>query len=164
MVRRNFQTVLKVLAEADADFILVGGLAAVIHGAPVSTFDVDIVHSRSPENILRLVPALMSLNAIFKIQPERNLKPTERHLSGPRRLNLVCQYGPVDLLGTIGKDLSYEELLPHMTWMNAGEGIQIRVLSLEKLIEIKEELRGEKDLAVLPILRQTLKESRQRGS
>ena len=39
------------LIEADIKFILVGGLAAVIQGAPVTTMDVDIVHSQSPENI-----------------------------------------------------------------------------------------------------------------
>jgi hypothetical protein len=38
------------LLEPGVDFILVGGLAAVIQGAPVTTMDVDIVHSQSPEN------------------------------------------------------------------------------------------------------------------
>ena len=38
------------LLEAGVDFILVGGLAAVIQGAPVTTMDVDIVHSQSSKN------------------------------------------------------------------------------------------------------------------
>ena len=28
------------------DFIVVGGVGAVLHGAPVATFDLDLVHSR----------------------------------------------------------------------------------------------------------------------
>ena len=46
--------ILEGLATADVKFILVGGLAAVIQGAPVTTLDVDIVHERSAENIARL--------------------------------------------------------------------------------------------------------------
>jgi len=42
------------LREAGVDFLVLGGLAAVLNGAPVSTFDLDIVHSREPANIARL--------------------------------------------------------------------------------------------------------------
>jgi hypothetical protein len=42
--------------------------------------------------------------------------------------------------------------------LDIGEGIRIRVLDLETLIAMKEELGGEKDVAVLPILRRTLSE------
>jgi hypothetical protein len=44
--------------------------------------------------------------------------------------------------------------------MDVGEGILVRVLDLETLIAIKEELGGEKDRAVLPVLRRTLEEKR----
>jgi hypothetical protein len=44
--------------------------------------------------------------------------------------------------------------------MDIGEGIHVRVLDLETLIAIKEELAGEKDRAMLPILRRTLEERR----
>jgi predicted nucleotidyltransferase len=66
----------------------------------------------------------------------------------------------LDFLGTIGEDLTYEDLLPDSEEMDLGEGLRIRVLKLEKLIEIKAELHGEKDRAVLPILRRTLEEKR----
>ncbi|MEZ4603080.1 MAG: hypothetical protein R2861_06655 [Desulfobacterales bacterium] len=46
--------ILERLITAQVKFILVGGLAAVIRGAPVTTLDVDIVHDRSAENIARL--------------------------------------------------------------------------------------------------------------
>ncbi|MGB8328982.1 MAG: hypothetical protein WCE62_02570 [Polyangiales bacterium] len=36
------------------EFIIVGGAAAVLHGAPITTEDLDIVHRRSPENVARL--------------------------------------------------------------------------------------------------------------
>jgi len=54
------------LLEAGVDFILVGGLVAVIQGAPVTTMDVDIVHSQSLENIDRLLAFLKSVEAVHR--------------------------------------------------------------------------------------------------
>ena len=51
----DLSAILEGLLEADVKFILVGGLAAVVQGAPVTTMDVDIVHSRSSENISKLI-------------------------------------------------------------------------------------------------------------
>src|ERR1700674_2467385 len=92
---------LRALNEGDVQFILVGGLAAVLNGAPINTYDVDVVHSRDAANIARLLPVLESLDAIYRIQPERRLRPTESYLVSPGHQNLVTRYGPLDLLGTI---------------------------------------------------------------
>jgi predicted nucleotidyltransferase len=160
MQETDFFSVLKALHGAGIEFVVVGGLAAVLNGAPVNTFDVDVVHSRDEANIARLLAVLESLDAVYRIQPERRLRPTASHLASRGHQNLITRYGPLDLLGTIGRDLSYQELLPHSVEMDIGEGIRVRVLDLETLIAIKEELAGAKDVAVLPILRQTLAERR----
>ncbi len=65
--------------------------------------------------------------------------------------------------GTIGRDLGYQELLSHSVELAIAEGIRIRVVDLETLIALKEELGGEKDRAVLPILRRTLEEKKKLG-
>ncbi len=158
MQRSNLLSALTSLNEGGIDFILVGGLAAVLNGAPVQTYDVDIVFSRHPENVGRLLRWLESVDAIFRLQPERRLRPNESHLSRGRHLNLITEYGPVDLLATVGEDLGFEELLPNSIEMAIGEGKRIRVLNLATIIALKEALGGEKDLAVLPILRRTLQE------
>ncbi len=44
----------EVLSSHSVDFIVVGGISAVLNGAPVNTFDLDIVHSRDPANVARL--------------------------------------------------------------------------------------------------------------
>jgi hypothetical protein len=160
MAEGRFSQTLRALHEGRIDFILVGGLSAVLNGVPVNTYDVDVVHSRGAENIERLLPVLQSLDAVFRIQPERRLKPTATHLSGKGHLNLSTRFGPLDLLGTIGDDLGYRELLVHSSEMDIGGGVRIRVLHLDTLISIKEQLAGEKDLAMLPLLRRTLEEKR----
>jgi predicted nucleotidyltransferase len=149
---------LKTLQEHQVQFILVGGLAAVLNGAPIQTFDVDLVYSREPINIDRLLTVLEAMDAIFRIQPQRRLRPIASHLAASGHLNLLTRYGPVDLLATIGRNLDYHALLSHSAEMDIGEGLRIRVLDLETLISIKEELGGEKDKAALPILRRTLSE------
>lgn len=153
---------LGIFHENAVEFILVGGLAAVLNGAPIQTYDVDLVYSREPRNIERLLIVLDSIDAIFRMQPERRLKPAMSHLVGSGHLNLLTRYGPVDLLATIGNGLSYQDLLSHSAEMDIGQGIRIRVLDLETLISIKEQLAGEKDVAVLPVLRQTLRETRKK--
>jgi len=163
MLENDFFAILSAFNRASVEVVLVGGLSAVLSGVPVTTYDVDLVHSREPENVARLLLVLDSLDAVFRIQPARQLKPTVTHLSGRGHLNLMTRFGPLDLLGTIGPNLGYPELLPHTSEMDIGGGVHIRVLNLDKLIEIKEELAGEKDLAMLPLLRRTLEEKRKTG-
>ena len=45
--------ILRALVEAGVEFIVVGGVAAVLNGAPVSTFDLDVVHARDAANVAR---------------------------------------------------------------------------------------------------------------
>ena len=149
---------LRKLCESDIQFIVVGGLAAVLNGAPVQTYDVGLVYSREPANVDRLMHFLRDIDAIFRIQPERRLRPTGSHLAGGGHLNLLTRYGPIDLLATIGQNLNFSDLLPHSNEMDIGDGIRVRVLNLETLISVKEQLGSEKDVAMLPVLRQTLRE------
>ena len=50
--------------------VLVGGLAAVVQGAPIATLDVDIVHRRTPENVDRLIAFLASTGARYRNRPD----------------------------------------------------------------------------------------------
>ncbi|MHC1726754.1 MAG: hypothetical protein AB9866_12215 [Syntrophobacteraceae bacterium] len=65
------------------DFIIVGGVSAVIHGAPVTTFDLDVVHSRTSENIARILAALKDLDAFYRGRGDQRLRPTAAHLASP---------------------------------------------------------------------------------
>lgn len=152
--------ILRALREGGVEFILAGGVAAVLHGAPIQTFDVDIVHARGAANIMRLLAVLESLDAVFRAQPERRLKPSIEHVSGPGHLNLFTRYGPLDVSGTIGRDLAFENLLPHSSELDVDDGMRVHVLDLETLIAIKESIGGEKDRLALPILRRTLEEQK----
>jgi hypothetical protein len=159
MQASDFVTVLRALLNGSVQFIVVGGVAAVLHGAPVTTFDLDIVPSRDEGNLRKLLHVLESLDATYRL-PNRGIRPTASHLSSPGHHNLITRCGPLDVLGTIGRGIGYEDLLPHTVEMQLGEGAKIRVADLSTLIQLKEQLGGEKDRAVLPILRRTLEQQR----
>lgn len=148
--------IFRVLDDHRVEFIIVGGVCAVLHGAPITTFDLDLVHSRTPINLKLLMNALMDLNAFYRGHPKQ-LKPDVESLASPGHHLLITRFGPLDLLGTIEKDLGYADLIGHSEEIQI-ENLAFRILSLEYLIEIKEETSREKDRLILPILKHTLKE------
>ena len=60
------ELMLKTLMRHDVRFIVVGGVCCVLHGAPINTLDLDIVHDRTFQNISRLLLALMQLREVLK--------------------------------------------------------------------------------------------------
>ena len=155
---RSFLAALRTLAEHRVDCVVVGGVAALLQGAPINTFDLDVVHSTETANIEHLLAALTELDACYRFQPELKRRPDASHLRSPGHQLLMTRYGPLDLLGAIGKGRSYSDLLPDSAEFNLGDGVVVRVLGLETQIAVKEELGGEKDLVALPILRRTLEQ------
>jgi predicted nucleotidyltransferase len=158
----RFRTILQTFADCGVEYIVIGGVAGVLLGAPVATFDLDVVHSRAPENLDRLLTALATLDAYYREQPERRLRPTLSHLGSPGHQLLMTRAGPLDLLGTITGGRGYQELLPHTAILDIGDGLCVRVVDLETLIRLKEEAGRDKDRAMLPVLRQML-EAQERG-
>jgi hypothetical protein len=154
----DFLDIFKILSKHKVDFIVVGGVCAVLHGAPVTTFDLDLVHSRSPDNLEHLMKALQELDAYYRGRGDQRLRPGLKHLSSPGHQLLMTRAGPLDLLGTIGLKHGYEDLIKHTVEFEVG-GLKLRILNLRKLIEVKKETITEKDKAVLPILQRTLKET-----
>ncbi len=135
-----------------------GGVCAVLHGAPLATFDLDVVHSREPHNLARLMAALEELDAHYRIPGRRDKKPGPSHLASAGHQLLMTRFGPLDLLGTIGQGHDYGQLLSETVEVEIGGGLKVRVLSLERLVKTKEETGQEKDRAVLPVLRQVLEQ------
>jgi hypothetical protein len=61
----RFLDILEALGRHGVEFIVVGGVAAVLEGAPITTFDLDIVPDPAPDNRERLLAALHELNARY---------------------------------------------------------------------------------------------------
>lgn len=160
--RTDFLRVLRLLAEHRVEFVVVGGIAAVLQGAPIATFDLDLVHRRSPENIERLLAVLEVLDARYRGQGERRFTPDAALLATPGHHLLMTGSGPLDLLGVIGSGRDYDTLLPSASMVALDATLAIRVLDLATIIRTKEEANRDKDRADLAVLRRTLEEKNRR--
>jgi len=155
----NFRVIVELLASHNVEFIVVGGIAAVLQGAPVSTFDLDLVHARTPENIERLLPALPLLQAHYRERGIQHLVPNASLLASAGLQLLQTKYELLDLLGTIHEGETYEELVPQCVWVQLGTA-SVRVLGLEKVLQWKRRSTRDKDKEALAALEKTLKENR----
>jgi len=138
MARARFAEILRLLATEEVEFLVVGMTAGILHGAPVTTVDLDVVHRRTPDNVARLL----------------------RVLSGHQIL--TTSLGDRDCLGSIDQGRGYEELVAQTEEMRLAGGLAVRVLGLAALIDAKERSGRPKDLAALPVLRATLEEKSRR--
>ena len=154
----NYLAILKTLRHHKVDFIIVGGVCAVLHGAPLATFDLDVVHSRERDNLARLSAALEDLGALYRVPGHHEMKLSPSYLASEGPQLLMTRFGPLDLLGTIGKGRDYDQLLQETVEMEVGPALKVRVSTLESLIKTKEETGQEKDRAALPVLRRLLEE------
>jgi len=153
----DLSAVLEGLIKADVNFILVGGLAAVVQGAPVTTMDVDIVHNRSTENIVKLLAFLKSIGAFHRRLDDRVIEPKERDISGEGHALFSTQLGPLDVLAVIEEGKTFEDLLEHTVDVKF-RGHTIKVLDLKMIIELKRASRDPKDKHRLPVLEETLRQ------
>jgi hypothetical protein len=153
----DLSAILEGLKKADVKFILVGGLAAVVQGTPVTTLDVDIVHDRSSENIARLFEFLKSINAIYRRPDDKIIMPTEDDFSGLKHALFTTRLGPLDVLAVIEEGKTYEDLIGHTVEIEF-RGHKISVLNLKTLIDLKKSSVNPKHKQQLPVLEETLRQ------
>jgi hypothetical protein len=152
----QYRKILLRLADEGVEAIVVGMAAAIIQGVPTTTWDLDVVHRRTPENVQRLLHVLENLQATARGDP-RKLKPNETHLIGPGHVLLETKFGDFDCLGAIDGGRSYEDLLDSTVLIEL-EGRQIPVLRLEEILAIKRRAARPKDLAAIPYIESTIDE------
>jgi predicted nucleotidyltransferase len=150
--------ILEGLAEEGIEFILVGGLAAVVQGAPFTTVDVDIVPKQSPENIAKLLSFLKSIDAFHRRMDDKVIGPTKRDISGRGHALFTTRFGPLDVLAVIEEKKAYEDLIEHSVEISF-RGYTIHVLNLKTLIQLKKTSTDLRDRQRLSLLEETLRQS-----
>lgn len=158
----ELEALLEALCASSVDCIVVGGVAAVLHGAPTTTFDLDVVHDRSAANVERLESLLDALEARVRDPAGRDLRPERAALVSDGQLQLTTRLGPLDLLGTLHDGRGFPELLPHTTVLRDRD-LAVRVLDLQTLIDVKSHTGRARDRLLVPLLLALAEESRQEG-
>ena len=150
---KSLHLLLQRFADADLDFVVVGGFAGVLHGSSYVTDDLDVCALLTSENISKLRVALGDLHPVHRIT-HKKLSFLEHPPEGQKLLNLYLETdaGVVDVLGAILGVDGFDTLRK-----NAIEiplfGRRCRVISLEDLISAKEAMGREKDLLTAKELR-----------
>jgi hypothetical protein len=145
-------------------YVLIGGLAAVLHGSPLATVDADICPDSESENLRRLSNALEELDARIRTPDSEAGVPFPREasfLKNVQLLNLVTRFGDLDLSFRPAGTQGFSDLAAHATKMSI-RGLEVPVSSLEDVIRSKEAANRPKDRRTLPVLRQLLEEIRKR--
>jgi hypothetical protein len=141
------------LVRAKVDFILIGGMAAILHGSARVTFDVGLVYSRTHENIERLAAALAPHGPDLRDAP-RGLPFTwdAKTIRSGLNFTLTTSLGDVDLFGEVASGRTHEDLLPDSFDVEAF-GVQFKCVNLPTLIRIKESAGRAKDREAIAELR-----------
>lgn len=143
--------ILRVLAAHDVRFILVGGIAATVHGSPSVTYDVDVAPEQSPENLTRLAAALTELGAVRYTEPDEDLaEPSANELSA-RIEQFASPIGYIDVLRELRAVGGYDELMATAELVDIA-GVSVYVAALDDIIASKQAAHRPKDLAQLPAL------------
>jgi hypothetical protein len=145
----DFREALTILHDGNVEFMVIGGLAATLHGSARITFDVDVLYRRSDENIARLARALAPIDPYLRGAPAglpfRWDVPT---ISAGLNFTLATTIGPLDLLGEVAGVGRFEDALPHATAMTVF-GHETLVLDLDWLIKSKRAAGRTKDLETI---------------
>lgn len=145
----DFALVLRILAEARIDFIAIGAIAAISHGIILTTEDVDVVYSRAPENLKRIVRALTPFEPYLRgAPPGLPFRLDERVLHNGLNFTFQTNMGNLDLLGEVSGGGNYEKLLPYAE-MKSAFGVQFLSVGLDKLIMLKRAAGRAKDYEIL---------------
>jgi hypothetical protein len=152
----DFRALLVALADANVEFIVVGGVAAAAHGAVRTTLDLDIVYRRTPANIAALVTALRPLGPYLRgAPPGLPFAWEERTVTHGLNFTLITDAGEIDLLGEIVAGGGYDSLEPHSIVLELF-GRRCRCLALAELIRVKRAAGRPKDFEALAELEKLL--------
>ena len=159
----DFKALLRALADGGVEFILVGGVAATVHGSSRLTVDVDAVYRRTRENIDRLVLALTSYRPYLRgAPPGLPFRWDAATIKSGLNVTLTTDVGDVDLLGEITGGGGYDSLVQATVSIRVF-GVECRCLTLDKLIEVKRAAGRPKDfeaIAELEAIREERKDRR----
>ncbi len=154
----NFPELIRALADAHVEFIIIGGVAARAHGSSRFTEDLDVAYRRSAENIHRIVQALRPHRPYLRGAPP-GLPFTWDEPTIKKGLNftLITTLGSIDLLGEVTGGGNYDDLLPH-TVSQEFFGVDCRCLDIHTLIRVKRAAGRPKDFEAIAELEALVEE------
>jgi hypothetical protein len=149
---------LRALDRHGVAYVVIGGIAAVTHGSPFPTEDLDITPSGEPDNLARLSAALTELDAKIRVEGMPDglaFDHDAQSLGAVQAWNLTTLYGDLDISITPSGTSGYSDL-NRSAESTELFGVLVRVAALADVIRSKQAANRPKDQRVLPTLRDLL--------
>lgn len=146
----------------NVEFVLIGGMAAVLHGDVGVTVDVDVVPNRSDDNLVSLASALRDLEARIRTEDEPEGLPFDcsaaffKNMAPESFVNMTTNAGDIDVTFKPAGTDGYADLALSAIRVEVGKNVSILVASLDDVIRSKAAADREKDRNALPRLRRLL--------
>jgi predicted nucleotidyltransferase len=141
------------LADANIDFVIVGGFAGMLHGSTLVTRDLDVCAVLSAQNVARLREVLRDLQPKHRFTPQKLSFLDNPEPGVPlNNLYLETEWGPVDFLGSIKGVGNFEQVRAASIEIELF-GRRCRVISIESLITAKQAMGRDKDMIAVKELR-----------
>ena len=157
-VELDVRRIASVLLDHEVAFVVIGGVAAAVHGSPFVTQDIDITPERSTTNLERLSDALRALKARIRTEGVDGglaFAHDAESLAAVDVWNLTTTYGDLDISFVPNGTTGYDDLAREAADA-AAFGLLIPVASLADVIRSKQAANRPKDQRVLPVLREIL--------
>lgn len=152
-MRQSNAELLRRLLDAGVDFVIVGGWAAIAHGARRTTLDLDVVAAFDRDNMARLLDALKDTHPRNAARPDLGeLTASPEELARYRNLYLTTDFGELDVLGELPPVGGYAEAAAGAVKVELF-GRACAILGIDHVIAIKEYLGRPKDHEALRELR-----------
>ena len=158
---QNLSELTRKLVEAKVEFVLIGGFAAVAHGATLVTRDVDICCRFSEENLSRIKEALNGLHPVHRSRPDLPLELTREQCIRLKNLYLKTDLGVLDCLGEVLGIGDFDAVMRQSIEVELPFG-HCRILDIDGLIRAKEAMNRDHDRITVRQLRE-IKKRRQPG-
>lgn len=157
-----FEAILAELVARGVRFVIIGGVAATIHGSARLTNDIDLCYDTAPDNIDRLVAILTEWRAYLRgVEPGLSFILDARTFRDTPLMTLTTTMGAIDLLDVVPGVGSFEKVLVASEPVRVG-AMEFRALTLEALIASKKAVRRKKDVEHLIEL-EAMRALRKRG-
>lgn len=154
----NYRELIRSLVAGRVEFIIVGGAAAIAHGASRLTEDLDLVYRRNQQNVETIINSLAPFAPYLRGAPaDLPFKWEAETIWSGFNFTLTTSLGPLDLLADITLGGTYEDLLPYTVTLDVFD-CKCLCLGLERLIEVRHAAGRPKDFEAIAELQALLEE------
>ena len=148
----DFEAIIRHLCSEKVEFVIIGGMAAALHGSAYITVDVDISYDRSPQNLDHLARALAAIHARLRdAPPDLPFRPDPDTLKAGLNFTFMTDLGDIDIFGEVTGLGLCSEVIKQSEEMELY-GNRVRILGLDGLILAKRAASRRKDLTLVPEL------------